>query len=202
MSLRGVESRQSMRIPGLVAVGLLFVWAACATTDTESSAKVHATGPDQRFTMVGSGFQTTALITPDGAQGPQVNLGRYEGGTAIRGTANGRTLDLKVDPNSGTATGIWGSGPITINLQPGAPNELKVQGLIAGRPYSFTATREQINGTIGFCSYELGRQGDTYVGSRSCAGGISQVTVQFPSTILTWKPINIAVLMALLMSTP
>ena len=200
MSLRGVESRQSMRVPGLIAVGLLFVWAACATTDSESTAKVTATGPDQRFTMVGSGFQTSALITPDGAQGPQVNLGRYEGGTAIRGTANGQTLDLKVNPAS--ASGIWGSGPITINLVEGAPKELKVQGLIAGRPCSFTATREQINGTIGFCSYDLGRQGDAYVGSRSCAGGIGQVTVQFPSTILTWKPINIAVLMALLMSTP
>src|SRR5262249_31756295 len=137
----------------------------------------------------------------DGAQGPQIDVGRYEGGKAIRGTVNGRTLDLTVSENG--ASGIWGSGPLTINLVEGAPNELKVQGLIAGRPCSFTATPQAINGTMGFCSYDLARQGgDTYVGSRSCAGGIGQVTVQFPSTILTWKPINIAVLMALLMSTP
>jgi hypothetical protein len=198
MSLAGVESRQSMRIARWIAVGLVVGWVACATT--ESTATVHAAGPDQRFSMVGSGFQTSALITPDGAQGPEVNLGRYDGGKAIRGTVSGRTLDLQVSDNS--ATGIWGSGPLTINLVESAPNELKVQGLIAGKPCSFSATREKINGTIGFCSYELARSGDAYVGSRSCAGGISQVTVQFPTTILSWKRINIAVLMALLMSTP
>src|SRR5262249_35749826 len=140
MSLRGVESRLSMRVPGAVAVGLLVVWAACATTDTGSAAKVHTGGPDQRFTMAGSRFQTTALITPDGAQGPQIDVGRYEGGKAIRGTVNGRTLDLTVSENG--ASGIWGSGPLTINLVEGAPNELKVQGLIAGRPCSFTATQQ------------------------------------------------------------
>jgi hypothetical protein len=200
MSLAGVESRQSMRIPGWTAVGLLVVWAACATT-SNSTPKVHAaSGSDQRFTMVGSGFQTEALITPDGAQGPQINVGRYDNGKAIRGTANGQTIDLSVSDTG--ATGIWGQGPVTINLVESAPNELKVQGLIAGRPCTFTASKEKINGTVGFCSYDLTRTGETYQGARSCAGGIGQVTVQFPSTILSWKPINIAVLMALLMSTP
>ena len=199
MSLAGVESRQSMGISRWTAVGLLFVWAACATTSS-STPKVHATGPDQRFTMVGSGFQTDALITPDGAQGPQINVGRYDGGKTIRGTAHGRTIDLTVSDSS--ATGIWGQGPLTINLVESGAEELKVQGLIAGKPCTFTASKEKINGTVGLCSYELARSGDAYLGSRACGGSIGQVTVQFPTTILSWKPINIAVLMALLMSTP
>ena len=77
-----------------------------------------------------------------------------------------------------------------------------MNGLVAGRPSTWSASREAIQGTIGFCAYDLRRQGETYAGSRSCAGGIGSVTVQFPSTILEWQPVNVAILMALLMSTP
>lgn len=54
----------------------------------------------------------------------------------------------------------------------------------------------------GFQTTHLKRQGETHVGTRSCAGGVSPVTVQFPSTILEWKPVNIAIPMAHPMSTP
>ena len=197
-----VASGESLRGGrGVLALGFLLL-AACATTSGGPPSKVHTTpaGAEQRFSMVGSGFQTTALITADGAQGPQIDVGRYEDGKAIRGTVNGRTIDLTVKEDS--ASGIWGQGPLTINLVAGAPEELKATGLVAGRPSNFTATKEKITGQIGLCGYELNRTGDDYTGSRSCAGGIGQVTVDFPSSILTWKPINIAVLMALLMSSP
>jgi hypothetical protein len=78
---------------------------------------------------------------------------------------------------------------------------LKCNGLI-GRPGTITISQQAINGNIGVCAYELVRSGDSYAGSRSCGRGISQATVTFPTNILEWKPINICVLMALLMSTP
>jgi len=182
-----------------LALGSVVVLAVgCASTST---SKVHTTpsGPEQRFSMVGSGIQTTAVISKDGAQGPSINVGRYDDGKAIRGTVNNVPLNISV---SGThAEGQWGSGPLTVDVDEQA-DQLKMTGLVAGRPSTWTASREAIQGNIGLCSYDLRRQGDAYLGGRSCAGGIAQVTVQFPSTITEWQPVNIGVLMALLMSTP
>jgi hypothetical protein len=209
MSFADVEQQSpvaSPRVPSggtrnphwVPALAFLLVAAACASAG-KPKLQTAASGPEQRFSMTGSGFQTTAVITPQGAQGPEVDLGRYEDGKAIRGKVSGQPLDLTVSESS--AQGAWASGPLNINVAENA-DELKVTGLIAGRPSNFTASRERIEGTIGFCAYDLKRSGDTYVGSRSCGRGIGSVTVQFPSTILEWRPINIGVLMALLMSTP
>jgi hypothetical protein len=151
--------------------------------------------------MVGNGFQTTAIISKDGAQGPDVDVGRYDNGATIRGTLHQRPFQLSIDQAAGTATGQGGMGPITVNATEEG-DALKCNGLILGRPSTVTASKERIQGTVGYCAYDLGRSGETYVGSRSCSTGISSVTVSFPPSILEWKPINVCVLMALLMSTP
>jgi len=185
--------------PSHLTRSLLFLAiAACATT---GAAKLQTTsGPEQRFSMVGSGFETSALITRDSAQGPDIDVGRYESGAAIRGTVRNRPFQMSVDQAAGSATGQGGQGPITLNVAEEG-DQLKCTGLV-GRPSTITLSRERINGNIGLCSYDIARNGEAYTGSRSCAGGISPVTVTFPSTILEWKPINICILMALLMSTP
>ena len=193
----------STRLPSrplaLAGAALLLLALACASS---SKAKVQtSTGPEQRFSMTGSGLQTTAVISKDGAQGPQINLGRYEDGKAIRGTASGQTVNLTVSEAQGHAQGMWGPGPLTLDVTEEG-DQMKMNGLVAGRPSSWTGSAQRIEGRIGFCSYDLKLAGDSYTGSRSCAGGISPVTVQFPSTIAEWKPINVAILMALLMSTP
>ena len=182
----------------LVVATPLLVAVACATT---GAGKLQTTsGPEQRFSMVGNGIETTAIISKDGAQGPSVDLGRYDNGATIRGTVNNRPFQLSVDQAGGTATGQASQGPITLNVAE-TNDQFTCTGLV-GRPSNITISREKINGTIGVCSYELVRSGEVYSGSRSCAGGISPVTVTFPPSILEWKPINICVLMAVLMSTP
>ncbi|HVP62622.1 MAG TPA: hypothetical protein VMT11_18835 [Myxococcaceae bacterium] len=182
----------------LLFLPLLLLAVGCASAG-KPKLQTATSGPEQRFTMTGSGFQTTALITRDGAQGPQIDVGRYDEGKTIRGKASGQVTDLTV---SGTrAQGIWGQGPLTLDVAEEG-DQLKINGLVAGRPSNWTVSAERIEGHIGFCAYDLGRSGDSYAGSRSCAGGISSVNVQFPSTILEWQPINVAILMALLMSTP
>jgi len=191
-----VSARVCMRHPALASVLLLAV--ACAST-SKSKIQTTSSGPEQRFSMVGSGFQTSALITKSGAQGPEIDVGRYDDGKTIRGKVDNRVIDMTV---TGThAQGIWGSGPINLDVDEQG-NQLKMNGLVAGRPSTWSASQEAIQGTIGFCAYDLKRQGETYVGSRSCAGGINSVTVTFPSTILEWQPVNVGILMALLMSTP
>lgn len=184
-----------------LALGSVFVVVLAVGCASTSKSKVHTTpaGQEQRFTMTGSGLQTTALITKDGAQGPQVNVGRFDDGRAIRGTVDGRTIDLTITGNR--ASGIWGAGPMNLTVEEQG-DQLRMNGLVAGRPSTWTASAEAVQGNIGFCSYDLRRQGDSYLGSRSCGGAIANVTVSFPSTIQEWERINIGVLMGLLMSTP
>jgi len=182
-----------------VLASVVLLAAACATTSSTSKEKIHSSSEPQRFSMVGSGLQTSALITKDGAQGPDVNVGRFDNGATLRGTVARATLQINVSGNR--ATGSWGNVPLNLEVEETA-DQLKMTGLIASRPSTWTASADAVQGNIGFCSYDLRRQGDSYVGTRSCGRGIGQVTVTFPSTIQEWEPINIGVLMALLMATP
>jgi hypothetical protein len=89
---------------------VLALAVACATTST-SKLQTTSSGPEQRFSMVGSGFQTSALISKAGAQGPQIDVGRYDDGKTIRGKVDGKVIDMTV---TGThAQGILGPGRST-----------------------------------------------------------------------------------------
>jgi hypothetical protein len=174
---------------------LFLVLAACATG---SGSKLSTyTGPVMNFQKTGGANQTSAVITPNGAQGPSIDLGRYDNGATLRGTVSGQPVDMTVSGNS--AKGIWGQGPINVQVEE-TGDTLNMNGLVAGQLSNWSATKEVIQGKIGLCAYQLGRVGTSYQGTSTCNAG--QTTVQFPSNILEWKPINIAVLMALLMSTP
>src|SRR5262245_62085088 len=83
------SARLRTRHLALAGVFVVVLAVGCAST---SKSKVHTTpaGPEQRFSMVGSGLQTTAVISKSGAQGPQVDIGRFDDGRAIRGTVDGR----------------------------------------------------------------------------------------------------------------
>ncbi len=170
---------------------LFLALVACATSGGNLS-----TGPSEQFQISGGAGQTSAVINKDGAQGPSIDLGRYDDGATLRGTVSGQPLQMTVSGNK--ATGQWGQGPITVEVVE-SDKELKMSGLVAGQLSNWTATKELIQGKIGLCAYQLGRVGNVYQGSTPCGG---QVTIQFPANILQWKPINIAVLMALTMSTP
>ena len=173
---------------------LFVVLVACAT-DSGSKLSTY-TGPVMNFQKTGGANQTSAVITPNGAQGPSIDLGRYDNGATLRGTVSGQPVDMTVSGNS--AKGIWGQGPINVQVEE-TGDTLNMNGLVAGQLSNWSATKEVIQGKIGLCAYQLGNVGTSYQGTSTCTG---QTTVQFPSNILEWKAINIAVLMALLMSTP
>jgi hypothetical protein len=88
----------------LALASVLLFAVACATTGN-SKLQTSSSGPEQRFTMVGSGIQTDALISKTGAQGPEINVGRYDDGKTIRGTVNGRTIDMSVTGTLPRASG-------------------------------------------------------------------------------------------------
>jgi len=194
-----VRVQQRSRPSTSLLVALAFV--GCATSSSSSGHLKTTSGPEQRFLMVGNGFQTSALLTMDGAQGPDINIGRFDNGATIRGTLYQRPFQLSIDQAAGSATGQGGMGPISINATEEGDN-LKCTGLILGRPSTLNISSQRIEGTVGFCAYDLGSTGENYVGSRSCGRGISNATVTFPTTINQWKAINVCILIALLMSTP
>ncbi len=191
MQLTRFGRHLSLALRGSMSVSFVAL-AACATTGGGSLS----TGPSVQFQMSGGAGQTSAVINKDGAQGPSIDLGRYDDGATLRGTVSGQPLQMKVSGNS--AKGQWGNQPISVQVEE-TPGTLKMNGLVAGQLSNWTATKEVIEGKIGVCSYQLGRMGTAYQGTSTCGG---QTTIQFPSNILEWKVINIAVLMALLMSTP
>ena len=186
--------RFAQHLPAAVrgSLSVLFLaLVACATSGSKLS-----TGPQEQFQMSGGAGQTSMVINKDGAQGPSIDLGRYDDGATLRGTVSGQPFQATVSGNK--ATGQWGPGPFTVEVEE-TGDSLKMNGLVAGQLSNWSATKEVIEGKIGLCAYQLGRVGTTYQGTSTCGG---QVTIQFPNNILEWKPINIAVLMALTMSTP
>ena len=85
MQLSPLGRRLSLSVRSSMSVSFLAL-AACATTGGGSLS----TGPSVNFQMTGGGGQTSAVITKDGAQGPSIDLGRYDDGATLRGTVAGQ----------------------------------------------------------------------------------------------------------------
>ena len=151
----------------------------------------------QQFALWGSGFETTARVNADGATGPQVDIGRYDDGATFRGSAFGRPVDISVTAD--TVRGEWRSTPLNLEVTTRNPRDFQVTGEIAGVPSTFSLDPERIQGTIGHCVYDLGWSGNSYVGTRSCHGGVQSVTMSLPASVSEWSNADTAVLMAPLM---
>ena len=152
-----------------------------------------------RFVLTGIRQPIVALITDQGIQGPDVNLGRFpgeSGGTGWRGTAFGRDVNLTVTADS--ANGVVGRSPFSLQTTK-QPDGMLVNGLILGSPSTVTINKARINGAFGRCGYEL-RFHQAYVGPRSCGGNIIQVGVTLPPILNTWPDAEVAVALSLLMS--
>jgi len=186
---------QMARFDSLIAAVLVLPVATvvgCAhgsTPGTRSGA--------EEFALWGSGFETTAQVNGDGAQGPQVDVGRYDDGATFRGTAFGRPVDVSVTAD--TVRGEWGSTPLNLEVTSRTPHDFQVTGEVAGVPSTFSFDPERIQGTIGRCAYDLSWSGKSYVGTRSCRGGIQSVTMSLPASVSQWSSADTALLMALLM---
>ena len=153
-----------------------------------------------RFVLTGIRQPIVALITANGVQGPDVNLGRYpaqNGTIAWRGTAFRRDVNLTVSADG--AEGIVNRTPFNLNVTPG-PDGMVVNGLIGGAPSTVTISKSRINGAFGRCGYDLTFQGKAYVGPRNCGGSIQQVGLTLPTILTTWSDAEVATVLALMLS--
>jgi len=152
-----------------------------------------------RFVLTGIRQPIVALITANGIQGPDVNLGRFpnpDGTISWRGTAFGR--DVNVTVRSDGAEGIVHRTQFNLNVTPG-PDGMQVNGLV-GQPSTITISKSRINGNFGRCGYDIRFQGQAYVGPRSCGGSPIQVGVTLPTLLATWSDAEVATVLALLLS--
>jgi len=150
-----------------------------------------------RFLLTGIRMPVVALITPTGIQGAPVSLGRYDNGNTYRGTAFGRTVNISLTNDS--AEGLYGREPFDIKLSWG-PEGVAANGLVGGTISTFTFSKTRINGNLGRCGYDVRFQGQGYVGQRSCGGSIQQVAVTLPPILNTWRDVETATVLALLLS--
>lgn len=150
-----------------------------------------------RFVLTGIRQPIVASISETGIQGPDVNLGRYDGGAAWRGTAFRQSVNLTLGADG--AEGVVGRTPFEIHVRPGADGT-QVTGLIGGQPSTVTISKTRINGAFGRCGYDVVFQGQAYVGPRSCGKGPIQVGVTLPPILATWSDAEVATVLALLMS--
>jgi hypothetical protein len=154
-----------------------------------------------RFVLTGIRQPIVALITANGVQGPDVNLGRYpaqNGTIAWRGTAFRRDVNVTVSADG--AEGIVHRTPFNLNITPG-PDGMVVNGLIGGAPSTVTISKSRINGAFGHCGYDIRFQGQAYVGPRHCgSNNIIQVGVTLPTILTTWSDAEVATVLSLLLS--
>ena len=155
-----------------------------------------------RFVLTGIKQPIVALVSQNGIQGPDVNLGRFpaqNGTIAWRGTAFQR--DVNVTVSSDGADGIVNRNPFNLKTTPG-PDGMVVNGLIGGQPSTVTISKSRINGAFGRCGYDLTFQGKAYVGPRNCGGGtnVIQVGLTLPTILTTWSDAEVATVLSLMLS--
>jgi hypothetical protein len=153
-----------------------------------------------RFVLTGIRQPIVALITANGVQGPDVNLGRYpaqNGTIAWRGTSFRRDVNVTVSADG--AEGIVSRSPFNLNVTPG-PDGMVVNGLIGGAPSTVTISKSRINGAFGRCGYDIRFQGQAYVGPRNCGSNIIQVGLTLPTILTTWSDAEVATVLSLLLS--
>jgi hypothetical protein len=193
---------RSGAVPSVLSLVLAGGLGACAHDEPLPSpdalppeaAAVPAAG---RFVLTGIREPIVASITETGAQGPGINLGRYDNGATWRGTVFKQSVNLTLSP--GRAEGVVGRSPFELRVRPGSDG-MQVTGLIGGQPSTVTISKTRINGGFGRCGYDVVFQGQAYVGPRSCGKGPIQVGVTLPPILTTWSDAEVATVLALLMS--
>jgi len=182
----------------LAPLSLLALLAACAHDEPAPDVDPNSMPAEGRFVLTGIARPVVALITPTGIQGPVHNLGRYDNGTAIRGTAYGKDVSITLTDYS--AEGIVGRMPFSMQVTK-TPDRASASGLILGHPSTFSFNKARINGAFGRCGYDVQFIGDGYAGPRSCGGNIQQVGITLPPILNTFRDIEVAVDLALLLGT-
>ena len=130
--------------------------------------------------------------------GAEIELQRLSDG--YRGQVRGGLVDLR--SGGGKIFGSVAAALTDLHVE-GLADEIFISGLYAGRLGELTVAPERIKGTIGACSYDLGRHPDQtwYVGQRSCLGQITSAQLAVPAALAARRPDERALLLAVFLGS-
>ncbi len=175
----------------LVAIG-------CAHAPVESAAPgwtlLNATPGSEELQVRSDVHMRRATVTGAAVRGPDLDLqradGKLQGTTYIR-----RPVELQQRGNE--IIGQVGSDDWDLRLsQDGA--EMRVTGLIGGRPSTFWMSPKRIRGAVGMCLFDLVWSTGLYAGARTCGVASDNIALQFPAALAAWSDPQVAALFGIL----
>jgi len=171
----------------LVALG-------CAHAPVESAAPgwtlLNATAGSEELQLRSDVHMRRATATGAGVRGPDLDLrraeGKLEGTTYIR-----RPVELQQRGNE--IVGQVGAEDWDLRLSQDG-TEMRVTGLVAGKPTTFWMSPARIRGAVGMCVFDFVWSTGLYSGARTCGVASDNVAMQFPAVLATWSDAQVAAL--------
>ncbi|WP_394845411.1 hypothetical protein LZC95_51320 [Pendulispora brunnea] len=185
---------------------MLMVASGCS-----SSSPPPAKGPEPAAAHLvlwtGGTHAFTASVEDDNIIGSRISLHRasiaspasmeFSEGPGFQGSAYDIPVNVSFDGAS--ARGIFGGGPLNLDVIEGPAGVMRIQGIVGNAQTSFEVGANHLSGYVGRCTYDLKRTTAPfrYEGIRSCGRGSHRARVEITKPIVEWTPIETATLLSL-----
>lgn len=154
---------------------------------------------------VAGGRAVTAKLENDDLVGPMVSLHRTppsatepdEETGLIQGSVFDRPVNITV--RDGTARGIYGQRPVSLDVVDAPPGVTRVRGLIGGELSDFEIGPNHWTGHVGHCGYDLSGADQRFDGVRNCGHGTNRVRIEMAGPLTQWSPLEKATLLGLVL---
>jgi hypothetical protein len=178
--------------------------AAGGFSCSSSSSQKTAEPPQGTASVTPNGPSATLEPTAQGTRifGPQLELVRDSKG--IRGHGPIGVVDLRPDQEKGRVSGVIGTGPTNLHIEPTPEGSFTMRGMFAGNLGELEVTDDRIQGQLGHCQYNL-RAADTpeagkaYNGDRWCGRARATTTLKLSPQIESLDPVDRGALIAILL---
>jgi len=190
--------------PTASAVLAVMLGAAGVFSCSSSSSKGTAQSPEGTASVTPNGPSATLQPTAQGTRifGPQLELVRDHKG--IRGHGPIGVVDLRPDQSKGTVSGVIGSGPTNLHIEPTPDGNFTMRGMFAGTLGDLEVSDDRIEGQLGRCQYNLRAAATSdaskaYNGNRWCGRTRSTTTLTLSPQIEALTPVDRGALIAILL---
>jgi len=180
------------------ALAVVLLGLGCAHAPVESAAPgwtlLNATPGSEEIQVRSDVHMRRATVTAAAVRGPDLDLqradGKLQGTTYIR-----RPVELRQQGSE--IIGQVGSDDWDLRLSQDG-TEMRVTGLIGGRPSTFWMSPNRIRGSVGMCVFDLVWSTGLYSGARTCGVASDNVALQFPAVLSGWGDPQVAALFGIL----
>ncbi|WP_394834822.1 hypothetical protein LVJ94_50830 [Pendulispora rubella] len=182
-----------------------------AASGCASSSPAPSKGPEPAAANLvlwtGGTHAFTASVEDDNIIGSRISLHRasaaspdsteFSEGPGFQGSAY--DVPVNVSFSGASARGIFGSGPLNLDVIENPHGVMRIQGIVGTAQTSFEVGANHLSGYVGRCTYDMKRSTAPfrYEGLRSCGYGSARTRIEITNPILQWTPIETATLLSL-----